>query len=119
MIPKQILFKNKKKSIIQKGKRGTKIRPRLSVFRSNRLIYAQLIDDENGKTLTCVSEKELKKDENQSRKKITVALLLGELLAQKAVKIKIKTAIFDRRNYKYHGRVKGIAEGARKGGLTI
>lgn len=91
---------------------------RLAVFRSNKAIYAQVIDDKLGKTLVAANEKDLGK----AAKKITKtekARLVGEILAEKALKQKIKQVRFDRRRYKYHGRVKALAEGARKGGLQI
>ena len=119
MIPKYYLYRHKLKSIVRRGQKGTKKRPRLSVFRSNRLIYAQLIDDEKGQTLVAVSQKELKPDVVKDRKPQDRAALVGELLARKAVKKNIKQAVFDRRAYRYHGRVKQLAEGARKGGLKI
>lgn len=98
--------------------RGTSKCPRLSVFRSNRYIYAQLIDDENRKTLIGVSEKELE-NKNQKENKSKVANKLGLLLAKKASEKKINSAIFDRGFYLYHGRVKEVAEGAREGGLKF
>lgn len=88
---------------------GTAERPRLSVFRSNCYTYAQLIDDEAGKTLVGVS---IKKTKGSSEK-------LGELIVKKAIEKGIKKAIFDRGNYKYHGRIKAVAEEARKMGLQI
>ncbi len=98
-------------------------RLRLAVFRSNRYIYAQIIDDEKGKTLVSVSEKELGKEKGKKEKavltKVEKARLVGELLAQKAIKIGLKEVRFDRRRYRYHGRVKALAEGARKGGLNF
>lgn len=94
---------------------GTLFRPRLSVFRSNRYIYAQLIDDISGKVLVCAGEKELEK----RGKKTENAYALGILLAQKAKAKKIKNTVFDRGGYAYHGRVKNLAEGARKGGLVF
>lgn len=101
---------------------GTAERPRLSVFRSNRKIYAQLIDDEKGKTLIAASERELdKKTKKQKNRKTKTerASLVGELLAKRAAKKKIKQVVFDRGSYRYHGRVKALAEGARKGGLKF
>lgn len=95
---------------------GTALRPRLAVSRSNRGLYLQLIDDEKGRTLVSASVKELKE---QKITKTEQAALLGQHLAKKAVEAGIKEAIFDRRSYKYHGRVKAVAEGARDGGLTI
>lgn len=119
MIPKSFLYKKKKKTQVIKGNKGTNTRPRLSVYRSNRFIYTQLIDDMNGKTIVSVNEKELKKEEIKSLKPQETAFALGQALAQKAVKKNIKSAIFDRQKYQYHGRVKNIADGARTGGLKI
>jgi len=95
---------------------GTGTRPRLSVFRSNKYIYAQIINDEKNETLASVYEKELGKTEGN---KTVSAQALGELLAKKSIEKKIKSVIFDRGSYKYHGRVKALAEGARKGGLIF
>ncbi len=97
--------------------RGTKDRPRLSVFKSNRYIFAQIINDEKGETLVGVSEKEIKTAEKT--KKIDHAKELGLLLAKKALGKKIKTVVFDRGSYPYHGRVRALAEGAREGGLSF
>lgn len=95
---------------------GTLEKPRLSVFRSNIYTYAQLIDDLNRKTLVSASTHELKKEKGS---KTRGAESLGELIAKKALENKISTAVFNRGNYAYHGRVKAVAEGARKGGLKI
>ncbi|MCJ7793254.1 MAG: 50S ribosomal protein L18 [Candidatus Marinimicrobia bacterium] len=95
--------------------RGTAQRPRLSVFRSNKAIYAQLIDDQQGKTLVAVREREIKKEGTKAEK----AGWVGEILAEKAKKIKINKVVFERGAYRYHGRVKSLAEGARKGGLKF
>ena len=95
---------------------GGKIRPRLSVFRTNRYIYAQIIDDAKGETL--VSASSLSK-ERQKEDKIQQAKKVGESIAKKALGKKINKVVFDRSVYRYHGRVKGIAEGAREGGLTF
>jgi len=99
---------------------GTSQRPRLCVFRSNKHIYCQLIDDEKGHTLLSASDLELKvtKSKNQ-RTKVDIAKEVGKLIAQKAKKIKIEKVVFDRGGYKYHGRVKALAEGAREGGLKF
>lgn len=97
---------------------GTSERPRLSVFRSNRFIYAQIIDDGKAKTLVSFSERNLPK----SDKKITkteIALLIGEEIAKRAKEKKITKVVFDRSGYKYHGRVEAVASGARKGGLIF
>ncbi|MBI2103444.1 50S ribosomal protein L18 [Candidatus Woesebacteria bacterium] len=93
---------------------GTKSRPRLSVYRSSKYIYAQLIDDAAGTTLVSASDQELGKVDSAAR-----AGAVGELLAKKAKAKKISKAIFDRGAYKYHGQVKNLAEGARKGGLKF
>lgn len=97
---------------------GTRKRPRFSVFRSNKYIYAQLIDDEKGRTLVCVSVQEIE-SKKQKLTKISTANEVGKLLAKKAKKLKIKSVVFDRAGYKYHGRVKAVAEGARQEGLKF
>lgn len=93
---------------------GTSKRPRLSVFRSAKHIYAQLIDDEKAKSMAAASDLALKKGT-----KLEKAKQVGEELAKRALKIKIKKVAFDRGGYKYHGRVKAVAEGAREGGLEF
>jgi large subunit ribosomal protein L18 len=95
---------------------GTAERPRISVFRSNRGISAQLVDDVDGRTITAVlwtepELRELKKSEQSAK--------AGELLAQRAKAAGIESAVFDRGGYQYHGRVKAFAEGVREGGLTV
>lgn len=95
--------------------KGTQLRPRLSVFRSNKFTYAQVIDDQNGKTLLSASEVELRKDGKRMEK----AKELGMLIAKKALSKKIKNVVFDRSSYKYHGIVRQLAEGAREGGLIF
>jgi large subunit ribosomal protein L18 len=96
--------------------RGSAERPRISVFRSNRGIFAQLIDDDAGRTLASVNwtEDELRKlgPTDQARR-------AGELLAQRAQSAGVQAVVFDRGGYRYHGRVKALAEGAREGGLTL
>jgi len=94
---------------------GTAVCPRLSVFRSNRGIYAQIINDEIGQTIVSVSADEAK----TKGKKIEVSLELGKLIAEKAVTKGISQVVFDRNGYKYHGRVKSLADGARLGGLKF
>ena len=96
---------------------GSQQKPRLSVFRSNKFIYVQAIDDENQKTIVAVSEKELK--ETEKAKKTDRAFELGKLLAKKVLSKKITEAVFDRGSYRYHGRVQKIAEGLREGGLKF
>lgn len=107
---KKILKKEQRKKRVRSKIFGTSERPRLSIFKSNRYIYAQLINDDEGKTLCSVSAKQ---SETKDKKR------LGESIAEKAVEKGIKKAVFDRGSYKYHGRIKEIAEGARKGGLQL
>jgi len=122
--------------------RGTKECPRLSVFRSLRHIYAQIIDDDQGKVLVSADDREIKtkKQRNKKTKKqknkeieeqenketerillgrVSLAYQVGKLIAEKALKKKINKIIFDRGGYKYHGRVKALSEGAREGGLKF
>jgi large subunit ribosomal protein L18 len=101
---------------IRKTISGTASNPRLSVFRSNKEIYAQLIDDVNGVTLLAASsrEKEIGKGTN-----VEVATAVGKLVAEKALKAGIETVTFDRGGYLYHGRIKSLAEGARAAGLKF
>ena len=95
---------------------GTAERPRISVFRSNRGIQAQLVDDEAGRTLVAVSWTE---PELRGLKPMEQAGRAGELLAQRAQSAGVGTAVFDRGGYQYHGRVKAFADGVREGGLTV
>ena len=95
---------------------GTKERPRLNVYRSLKSIYAQLIDDIAGKTIVAAHDSELK---NKKGKKEERAKEVGKLLAQKALDKKIKKVVFDRGGYKYQGRIKAVADGAREGGLEF
>jgi large subunit ribosomal protein L18 len=100
---------------------GDSVRPRLSVFRSNSGMYLQLIDDKSGKTLASADSQEIKEQIKSDERsgKIAVAFELGKLVAQRAKEKKIGSAVFDRGGYRYHGRVKAAAEGARDGGLFI
>ncbi|MBZ4036500.1 50S ribosomal protein L18 [Flavobacterium sp. 17A] len=101
---------------IRKSVSGSAARPRLSVFRSNKEIYAQLIDDVNGVTILAASsrEKEIGNGTN-----VEVAAAVGKLVAEKALKAGIDTITFDRGGYLYHGRIKSLAEGARAAGLKF
>ncbi|BDB54679.1 MAG: ribosomal protein [Bacteroidota bacterium] len=101
---------------IRKIVSGTAAKPRLSVFRSNKEIYAQLIDDVNGVTLLAASsrEKEIGKGTN-----VEVAAAVGKLVGEKALKAGIDAVTFDRGGYLYHGRIKSLAEGARAAGLKF
>jgi large subunit ribosomal protein L18 len=95
---------------------GTAERPRISVFRSNRGVFAQLIDDTSGRTLAAVNwtESDLK-----TLPRMEQAKRAGELLAERAKAAGVESAVFDRGGYQYHGRVKALAEGAREGGLIF
>jgi large subunit ribosomal protein L18 len=95
---------------------GTAERPRISVFRSNRGIFAQLIDDDAGRTLAAVNWTE---SDLRGLKPMEQANRAGALLAERAKAAGVESAVFDRGGYRYHGRVKALAEGAREGGLTF
>ncbi|MGI8859204.1 MAG: 50S ribosomal protein L18 [Rubrobacteraceae bacterium] len=94
---------------------GTAERPRLSVYRSNIHIYAQLVNDEEGRTLAAADSREVGGAENRK----DAAHKVGELIAQRAQEADIETVVFDRGGNKYHGRVAALAEGARSGGLKL
>lgn len=96
---------------------GTAVRPRLSVFRSNKEIYAQLIDDVAGVTLASSSSRE--KDFEAAGTKIEQAKKVGQKIAEKALALGVETCTFDRAGYLYHGRVQALADGAREGGLKF
>jgi large subunit ribosomal protein L18 len=96
--------------------RGSAERPRISVFRSNRGIFAQLVDDEGGRTIASVNWTEADLDGLGRMEQATRA---GALLADRAKAAGVETAVFDRGGYKYHGRVKALADGAREGGLAF
>ena len=96
--------------------RGTSERPRISVFRSNRGIFAQLIDDDAGRTLASVSWTE---SDLRGLSPLEQAKRAGEALAKRAAEAGIEEAVFDRGGYRYHGRVRALAEGAREGGLRV
>ena len=96
--------------------RGSAERPRLSVYRSNRGVFAQLIDDDTGRTLASVSWTE---SDLRSLKSMEQAKRVGQLLAERAKASGVETCVFDRGGYRFHGRVAAIAEGAREGGLKF
>jgi len=95
---------------------GSSEKPRLNVYRSTNHIYVQIIDDEAGKTLVSASSKEIK---DIKKNKKDIAAMVGKLAAEKALKSGIKKVVFDRGGYKYHGRVKNLADSAREGGLEF
>ena len=107
--------KNRRRARIRRKIFGTAERPRLSVYRSNVHIYAQLIDDLEGHTLAAADTREVEGAENRT----DAARKVGELIARKAVEAGIETAVFDRGGNMYHGRVAALAEGARTGGLKF
>ncbi len=121
--------RSKRRVRIQARIRGSHNIPRLSVFRSSRYIYAQLIDDDKQETLLFLSDslpdtQKIKLEESELKDtmqtpRIVKAYQLGKLLALKAQSLKISKIVFDRAGYQYHGRVKAIAEGARAGGLVF
>jgi large subunit ribosomal protein L18 len=103
---------------IRKKVSGTASKPRLSVYRSNTEIYAQLIDDENGNTLASASSRD-KDIVAQKGNKTEKSKLVGEAIARKAVALGLAQCVFDRGGFLYHGRVKAVADGAREGGLQF
>ena len=114
----KVIRRQKIRYAVRKKVSGTSEKPRLSVFRSNSDIYVQLIDDASGKTIASASSKD-KEIKAQKIKKVEVSSLVGKAIARKATELGIKTCVFDRGGYLYHGRVKAIAEGAREGGLSF
>jgi large subunit ribosomal protein L18 len=103
---------------IRKKISGTTDRPRISVFRSNKYIYAQIIDDINGRTLASASSKEPAVTAQQVNK-VEAAKLVGKALAERAMALDVKNVVFDRGGYLYHGRVKALAEGVREAGIQF
>lgn len=107
---------------IRKKIKGTAECPRVSIFRSNKYIYLQLIDDEKRRTLAAVDDRNLKlknEKKNELSEKIASAFVAGKLLAEMAKKQKLKKIVFDRGGYRYHGRIKAVADGLREGGLEF
>ena len=120
-IEKKHLRRQRRKRHVRKSVTGTPSRPRLSVFRSHKNIYAQIIDDTAGRTLAMASslEKSLREKLESAGGNRSAAAVVGEALAVKAVEAGIKKVVFDRNGYPYHGRVRALAEAARKGGLEF
>jgi large subunit ribosomal protein L18 len=104
---------------IRKKLEGTADCPRLAIFRSNKQLYVQVIDDIAGKTLTSASSREKSIASTDQVKKVDQAAKVGELIAEKCKETGISNVVFDRGGYKYHGRVKSMAEAARKSGLKF
>ncbi len=113
--------RSRKRVRVRKKISGSAERPRLSVFKSANHIYAQLIDDDKGITLTGAStlSKELAEELKNTKGRISKSKLVGKLIAKKAAEKNISVVVFDRSGYAYHGKVKAIAEGAREGGLKF
>ncbi|MEQ8324641.1 MAG: 50S ribosomal protein L18 [Vicingaceae bacterium] len=103
---------------IRKRLTGTAERPRMSIYRSNKEIYAQIVNDEDGKTLMSVSSRDKGIAGNKGNK-TEMAQLVGKSVAEKAIKAGISNVVFDRNGYLYHGRVKSLADAAREGGLKF
>ncbi|MEX1001227.1 MAG: 50S ribosomal protein L18 [Crocinitomicaceae bacterium] len=117
MASKKFEKRAKIKRRVRKNVFGTSERPRLSVYRSNKGIYAQVINDVEGKTLA--SSSSLKNKSTEGKNKTEAATIVGKDLAEKAKKAGVDKVVFDRNGYQYHGRVKSLAEGAREGGLNF
>jgi large subunit ribosomal protein L18 len=112
--------RNRRKASIRLRLSGTSERPRLSVFRSARYVYAQAVDDATGRVLACASELEEKlKAEVSGKPKKQRARAIGKAIGDKLIALNIKAVVFDRNGYIYHGRVKEVADGARDAGLTF
>ena len=114
----KVVSRQKIRYRIRKKISGTATKPRLCIFRSNTEIYAQLIDDENNKTLASASSKD-KDIVAQKVNKSEKGKLVGAAIARKAADLGLKDVVFDRGGYLYHGRVKAVADGAREGGLIF
>lgn len=113
---KKLIEKRERRAIRTRARiQGTAERPRLSVFRSNKYMLAQLIDDVAGKTLAAATSKEIKKKEP----KLSGAAFVGKTIAERAKAVGVTAAVFDRGSYRYHGRVKALVEAARKEGINI
>jgi len=111
--------RNRRHARIRAKVLGTTERPRLSIFRSNKFIYAQIINDETGKTLVASTDAEMKKGKGKTGGKLESSKTAGIELAKKAKEANITKVVFDRGGYLYTGRVKAVAEGAREGGLNF
>ncbi len=116
---KKVVARKKRIRSIRKKIFGTAEKPRLRVFKSNRHIYAQIIDDANMVTLASMSTKDRQFSPGEVKGKSNLAALVGEALARRAKEAGIEKVVFDRGGYVYHGRVKALSEGARKGGLLF
>ncbi len=116
---RSVELKRKRAIRVRAKLHGTASHPRLSVFRSNRALYAQLIDDNAMKTLVSASTRSLAKETKTKIHKVGASEMLGKRIAELALKAGIKQAVMDRGSYRYHGRVKALTESVRKNGLKI
>ncbi len=112
-----VALRDRRRRRIRKKVRGTARRPRLSVFRSNKHIYAQIIDDDLGRTLAQASSRNL--GIKDSCKTVEAAKQVGKTLAKSAIEAGVEEVVFDRGGYLYHGRVQALADGVREGGLRF
>lgn len=117
MAGKKLSRRDRIKKGIRKRLTGSENRPRLSVYRSNKGIYAQIINDVTGQTLVAASS--LSKEFSANGNKIEQSAAVGKLVAERAIAAGVKEVVFDRNGYLYHGRVKSLADGAREGGLVF
>lgn len=117
MQDQKLVRRTKIRARIRKTIKGTSERPRLSIFRSNKSIYAQVIDDINGHTIVAASSRESGIDVKTN--KVLQAAAVGKVLAEKAKAAGVSVVVFDRGGYLYHGRIKALADGAREGGLQF
>ncbi|MFQ5902045.1 MAG: 50S ribosomal protein L18 [Thermodesulfobacteriota bacterium] len=115
---KRLMYLKRKRRVRKKTK-GVPDKPRLNVFKSNRYIYAQIIEDTTGKTIVAFSNLSKEFDKDGLKNKVEAAKKVGEMVARKAKAKGIKKVVFDRNGFLYHGRVKALAEGAREGGLEF
>jgi large subunit ribosomal protein L18 len=121
MNKKELKSKNRRISRVRRNITGTAEKPRLSIHRSLNHIYAQLINDVEGITILSASSKsgEIAEDIKKAKSKVEKSKVVGALVAKKAIEAKVETVIFDRGAFRYHGRVKAVADGAREGGLKF
>ena len=111
---------NRRHKRVRASIKGSADRPRLSVFRSNKHVWVQLIDDEKGSTIAAMSDKDIPRSSKDNKARRTlIAVLVGEEIAAQALQKEIRAIVFDRGGYRYHGIIKALAEGARKGGLKF
>jgi large subunit ribosomal protein L18 len=118
---KKVIVRNKRrtrrKHVLRKNIYGTSTKPRLSVFRSNKYIYVQAIDDEKGVTIASASN--LKYDKKENKLNIKTAAKVGQEMGEKLIKMNISNVVFDRNGFLYTGKIKSLADGARKAGLKF